>query len=184
MGARIAPNGRQMALVLSKDGNPEIYVMNLADRRLTRLTKTRMASEASPAWSPDGRQLVYVSDRAGSPQLYVMDIGSGKERRLTFQGQENVAPDWGPDGRIACSTRMGGRYQLSLINPASGSQEILNSGGFDDEDPSWAPDGRHIVFTRGGQGQSDVYVLDVLGDPPVRLTRSGGSWKSPAWSPR
>ena len=28
-----SPDGRQLALVLSRDGNPEIYVMNMADRR-------------------------------------------------------------------------------------------------------------------------------------------------------
>ena len=188
VGACVSPNGRSLAVVLSKDGNPEVYIMNLADSHLVRVTKTRYAAEASPSWSPDGRQLVYVSDRdtiPGKPrslQLYTFDIGTGREKRLTLQGQENVAPDWGPDGRVACSSRQGGRYSIALIDPASGRAEYLSSGGFDDEDPSWARDGRHIVVRRTGGHHSDLYILDALGGPPVRLTRLDGDWSSPAWS--
>jgi TolB protein len=39
-GGAIAPDGRSMALILSKDGNPDLYVMDLPSGRLTRLTNT------------------------------------------------------------------------------------------------------------------------------------------------
>ena len=92
MGGAISPDGRKLAVVLSKDGNPELYIKNLSSGRLTRLTQTGYANESSPSWSPDGRQLVYVSDQAGRPQLYILSANGGKPSRLTVRGSENVSP--------------------------------------------------------------------------------------------
>lgn len=183
-GADISPDGRNMVLTLSKDGNPDLYVMNLRTRRLTRLTRTRYAAEASPSWSPDGKQIVFVSDKSGSPQLYVTGRGGGKQQRITFRGSENVAPDWGPDGRIVCSSRRQGRYHICVIDPVTRRERQLTTEHADHEDPSWAPDGRHIVYSRTAGYHSDLHVLDTMGDPTVRLTTLHGEWYSPAWSPR
>jgi TolB protein len=184
VGADVSPDGRSIVLTLSKDGNPDLYVMTLRTRRLTRLTKTRHAAEASPCWSPDGRQIVFVSDRPGRPHLYVLSKNGGKEKRLTFRGRENVAPSWGPDGRIAYSSRREGKYHICVMDLKAGEDTQLTREYVDHEDPSWAPDARHIVYTRTEGYRSDLYVLDTMGDPPVRLTRLQGDWYSPAWSSR
>jgi len=174
-----------MALTLSKDGNPELYVMNLASRRLTRLTRTPKAAEASPSWSPDGRRIVFVSDSSGSPQLYLVSRTGGQARRITFRGNENVAPDWGPGDRIACSSRRGGRYQICVLDPDSDEPETQVTSDYSDhEDPSWMRDGRHIVYSRTLRYESVLYVLDTMGDPEIRLTTMRGDWYSPACSPK
>jgi TolB protein len=173
-----------MVLTLSKDGNPDLYVMDLRSRNLTRLTRTQHAAEASPTWSPDGRQIAFVSDRSGSPHVYTVSVRGGRQQRITFQGRENVTPDWGPDGRLVCSSRRSGRYQVCVVDPREGSEEQVTSDYVDHESPSWAPDARHIVYTRTEGHASDVYVLDTLGDPPIRLTTLQGDWHSPDWSPR
>ena len=184
VGASISPDGRRMVLTLSKDGNPELYVMDLKSRQVTRLTRTRFAAEASPSWSPDGKQIVYVSDRSGSPHLYVTGAGGGEDRRLTFHGSENVGPDWGPGGEIVYCSRRDRQYQVRVIDPATREDRPVPHGPGDHEDPSWAPDGRHIVCTRTVQYVPALYILDALGDPPVRLITLSGEWYSPAWSPR
>jgi TolB protein len=184
LGADVSPDGRLIALTLSKDGNPDLYVINIASKRLMRLTRTRHAAEASPSWSPDGRRIVFVSDKSGTPQLYVTGLDGAGERRLTVRGSENVSPDWGPGDRIAYSSKREGRYHICILDPDSDFQQQLTSGGADHEDPSWAPDSRHIVYSKTAAYHSDLYVLDTLGDPELRLTTIQGDWYSPAWSPR
>lgn len=183
-GPAVAPNGQQLALVLSRDGNPELYVMQLGSGRLQRLTRTRQSVEASPTWSPDGAQLAFVADRTGAPHVYVMSSAGGAEKRVSMRGTENVNPDWGPDGRLVYSSRREGRYQVCVLNPATGEETQLTGGGADYEEPSWAPNGRHIVVARTAGYHTDLYILDTLGDPEVRLTKLPGDWYSPAWSPR
>jgi TolB protein len=181
-GAAVSPDGRDVALILSKDGNPELYIKNLASGRLTRMTNTPRATEASPDWSPDGNHLVYVSDASGKPQLYIIPRSGGAATRISSQGTENVAPDWGPNGLIACASRNGGRFQIAIIQPFGGQTVYLADDGAQYEDPSWAPDGRHVVAARTSGRQSTLYLLDTISDRPVALFDVGGSWYAPACS--
>ena len=180
-GAAISPEGSRAAIILSYQGNPELYVLSLAGGQLTRLTQTPHGSEASPCWSPDGRSIVYVSDIAKAPQLYIVDVASRQSRRLTYKGSENVNPDWSKKGKIVYATRRGGGYQIATIDPRAGegSCELVTPSG-DYEHPSWAPDSRHIACS----SRSSLYILDTLGDPAVRLINIPGNWMSPDWSER
>ena len=178
-----------MALILSISGNPELYVLNLATGNLTRLTKTPQAVESSPTWSPDGNSIAYVSDATRSPQIYVINVGDKTPKRITFKGSENVAPDWGPDGRIAYCTKQGG-YQVAVYDPRSGRSDVITSGD-PHEDPSWAPDGRHIACSEGQQGRRRLVVLDcpapsldIVPDSPLTLFSNPGDWTAPDWSER
>jgi TolB protein len=181
-GGAFSPDGRDMALILSKDGNPELYVKNLSSGALTRLTNTKRSAEASPSWSPDGRQIVYVSDQSGAPQLWIISRGGGAPRRLTSRGSQNVAPDWGPNGLVAYASLTGGKFQVCVTDPASGETKQISTGWVDWEDPTWAPDGRHVVCARTESYRSKLYLLDMMGDPPLALTDYQGDWYSPAWS--
>jgi len=179
----VSPDGRELAMVLSWDGNPELYVMNLATKGLTRLTNTKRGNEASPSWSPDGRQIVYVSDSPGTPQLFIISRNGGSARQVTSRGTENVAPDWGINNRIAYASKLGGRFQICVLDPASGgSVQITTDARADHEDPSWAPNGRHIACALSKSYSSKVYLIDTMGDPPVLLSTSPGDWYAPKWT--
>ena len=52
-GARFSPDGQQVAMVLSGEGNAEIYIGNAQGRQISRLTRSD-AVEASPCFSADG----------------------------------------------------------------------------------------------------------------------------------
>jgi TolB protein len=191
-GGAISPDGRYAAVILSgKDtnsrnpvlNNPELCIKDLRSGRVTRLTKTPNAAEASPSWSPDGRSIVYVSDQSGSPQLYIISRDGGRPQRLTSRGSENVSPDWGPGGLIAYASRQGGRYIIQVINPQTREITTPPQDHADYDDPSWAPNGRHLAATRSQNYHSQVYILDTMGDSPVALTNDKGDWYSPAWSP-
>jgi len=179
----ISPDGKSMAVILSKDGNPELYIKSLRTGWLKRLTRTQRGNEASPCWSPDGKHIAFVSDTSGSPQIYIIPKEGGRARRLTSTGSENVAPDWGKNGYIVYSSRVGGRYRIAMANPVAKSLRVLETDWADYEDPSWAPDGRHIVCSRTSNYRSSIYLLDTLKDSPVALLTGSVDWYSPACSP-
>ena len=188
-GGTASPDGRLMALILSISGNPELYVLNLMSGNLTRLTRTPRAVESSPTWSPDGNAIAYVSDESRSPQIYVINVNDRTPRRVTFRGSENVAPDWGPDGRIAYCTKQGG-YQVAVYDPKAGTHRVITSGA-QHEDPSWAPDARHIACSEGQNGARRIVIiddpepsLDIKPDPQVTLFANSGDWTAPDWSER
>lgn len=181
-GANLSPNGTQIALVISYNGNPELCTLDPNKASIRRLTNTKFAAEASPSWSPDGKQIVYVSDPTKSPHLYIVDVATRKSRRLTYRGSESVNPCWGSNGLICFATRRGSGYQIATIDPKIGesSVKIIGAG----ESPSWAADGRHIVCSRQEGRSSSIWLLDTEGDPAVRISRYQGKWICPAAATR
>ncbi len=179
-GGAVSPDGRYIAIILSHVGNPELFVLNLNDRKAYRQTHTKNASEASPCWSPDGKRIAYVSDQGGTPQVYIVDADTHVSRRISRRGSQNVAPSWGPDGRIAYCSRQNG-YQIAVYDPRTEQEEIVSSGP-DHEDPSWAPDGRHIICSRKEGGGSALCILDTKDKSEVRLSLRPGNWRAPDWS--
>ncbi len=175
----------KLAIILSHQGNPELYVMDATTQGLTRLTTTKYAAEASPCWSPDGSQICYVSDVSGSPQLYVVDVASRQSRRLTMKGGENVQPDWGKGG-IVFATKRGCPYRIAVIDPkqGEGSTRFLTPMNEIYESPSWAADGRHVVASRTQGRTTSIWILDAeeKGAEPYRAFSGNGAWLNPAWS--
>jgi TolB protein len=180
-GGAISPDGRSMALILSKDGNPDLYVKDLPSGRVERLTNTPRANEGSPVWSPDGSRIAYVSDSTGTRQIYSISRASRAVERLTTSGRDNLSPDWGANGLVAYQTLVGGKYQIAYLDPLSKQSVVVTPHDASYEDPSWAPDGRHLVAARSVNYSSSVYLLDTMGGQPVALATSG-DWYAPAWS--
>ncbi len=180
-GGAVSPNGRLIAVILSHPGNPELFVVNVGTRKATRLTHTPRGAEASPCWSPDGERIAYVNDEGGTPQIYVIDSETKAAKRISFKGSQNVAPTWGPDGRIAYCSKQGG-YQIVVYDPRNGEAKIVSDGRADYEDPSWAPDGRHIICSRRDGRAYSLVILDTEGDAPVKLPLPAGDWRAPDWS--
>ena len=180
-GGAVSPDGRLVAAVISQPGNPELFVINVSTRKATRLTRTPRAAEASPTWSPDGQRIAYVSDADRTPQVYTIDSASKVARRISGRGSQNVAPSWGPDGRIAWCSKQG-TYQIVVYDPRTAETKTVSPADADYEDPSWAPDGRHIVCSRRDGRTCSLWVLDTEGDDPVKLSLPSGDWRSPEWS--
>ena len=179
--AAFSPDGRDLALILSKDGSPDLFVMDVNGSRLTKLTDTKRAAEASPSWSPDGQQIVFVSDRSGTPQLYIVGRSGGEPRRLAVGGSQNVDPDWGANGYIAYSSLIGGVFQVYALNPATGETRQISREDANYEEPSWAPDGRHVFCVRRQNYQSRIFIIDTLSSSCISLLQESerGDWFSP-----
>jgi TolB protein len=180
-GGAISPDGSLVALTLSKDGSPNLYVRAVNGGTPVRLTSEPRAAIASPCWSPDGSHIVYASDQASTahPQLYVISRSGGAPRRLTTRGSQNVSPNWGANGLIAYASLMG-KFQICVLDPNTLDSKMISPGDASYEDPCWAPDGRHIVCSRTQNYRSSIYLLDTLGDPPVALGQLSGDWTSPS----
>ena len=88
-----SPDGTRLAFTSNRDGNPEIYVMNLDGSGLRRLTN-HPGIDATPTWSPTGTQIAFTSDRGGAPSIYVVGVDGLGLRRLTFEHSDRAT--WSP----------------------------------------------------------------------------------------
>ena len=77
--------GDRVAFISSRSGNWEIYVVELATGRETRLTD-HPAADVAPAWSPDSKRLAFLSNRDGTWAVYVLEVGSGRVQKIIDTG--------------------------------------------------------------------------------------------------
>jgi len=179
--AEISPDGKELSCSLSRDGNPEIYLLERSGKIKRRLTISPSSIETSPSWSPTGNEMAFSSDRTGSPQIYIMDRDGLNVRRITYIGNYNESPDWSPKGdKLVYVSRVDGRFNICTIDITGDNYRVLTELG-NNEDPHWAPDGNHIVFSSNRGGTYEVYVMDMYGNEEKRLTTGGGN-SNPAWS--
>ncbi len=179
-----APDGRVIALTLSKGGNPDIYTLRVGTSDFRQITNNR-GIETDPSWSPTGREIAFTSDRSGSPQVWVMSAEGTNVRRLSFGGSYDTQPRWSPRGdSIIFTRRTAGGFDLWAIQPDGSNARALTQSNGSNESASWAPNGRHIVFSSSRGGRTQLYTMLADGTEQQPLTRDRGEATSPTWSPR
>ncbi len=73
--------GQRVAFMSARDGNWEVYAVNLDGSGLKRLTNNG-AQDGLPTWSPDGRSIAFVSNRSGNWAIWVMNADGSDQRKL------------------------------------------------------------------------------------------------------
>ncbi len=76
-----SPDSQRMAFMSKRDGNWEVYRVNLDGSGLVRLTNNG-ANDGLPAWSPDGKSIAFLSDRDGGWAVWAMNADGSNQRQL------------------------------------------------------------------------------------------------------
>ena len=122
----------------AKDGNSDIYTMNLESRIVERIKHPSI--DTSPSYSP-GKYIIFNSDRSGFQQIYVMKSDGSKVKRISFGKGLYGTPVWSPRGDLIAFTKLHkGKFYIGVMR-TDGSGERLLTENYYQEAPSWSPNG-------------------------------------------
>lgn len=90
-------DGSKIAFTAEKQGNFDIYTINIDGTGLTNITDTNNSNEALPDWSADGSAISFISvDDNNVQQLYIMNKDGSNRRPITDFQFNNSNPQWSP----------------------------------------------------------------------------------------
>jgi len=72
-GLCASPDGRRLAFFMKKDGNLDLYELDLKTVKIARLTADP-AEDVYPRYAPGGKKLLFTSDRHGRYGLFVLHL--------------------------------------------------------------------------------------------------------------
>ncbi len=169
-----SPDGRTLVFTSNRDGQPRIWLRDLAEGRELALTS---GPDERARLSPDGSKVLFVRDLGTRSALYSALLSAAAPREIVDHASDG---DFSPDGhRVACirNDSVTGTATKIEIVPAEGGEarEIFRlppgSGGLDS--PRWSPDGSMIAARQAAAstGVPDSILLvrtDGTGNRSIR----------------
>jgi Tol biopolymer transport system component/predicted Ser/Thr protein kinase len=173
----LAPDGRNALVAETVDGNQDIYVVNLNNGSLTRMTSDA-AADNLPLWSPDGHGVVFNSDREPAG-LYEKPIGGTEPERLLVPGPVQGGSSWSPDGRTLMYRAQNSFWTIGMTGKAEPTRWLTTA--FDKANAQFSPNGRWVAYTSNQSGQYEIYVQAFHGQGNWPISVGGGvepRWRS------
>ena len=193
---RLSPDGRAIAYISDKGGNPEVWVWSVPDARDVQLTKLGARVNAL-SWSPDGRSLAFAALRVGSYDIWTVAVADGAIRRITHGDEHELVPEWTPDGRSLVYLRADDRWvdHDVMVVPSTGgdARVVASDRGFFDYGtigmrsnfgPALvSPDGSRLLFRSTRSGWINYWAVPLAGGEPKALAPEPADQTDARWSP-
>ncbi len=174
---------KKIVFVSNKNGNEDIFSIDLDGSGLTQLTEST-DKDAYPAVSTDGKKIAYTSDINGFWQIMVMDWDGRNKIQLTNDPVRSGYPTWSFDGRyIFYEVYKDGDWEIyRMNNDGSGRKRLTFNAGADDWHPFAHPYQYRVIFESGVVGHEEIYIMDHDGDNIERLSESSARKRVPCMS--
>ncbi|MDX1493380.1 MAG: hypothetical protein R3253_04925, partial [Longimicrobiales bacterium] len=168
VSVQLSPNGRHLAVKITGDEGDDIWVKELDDGPLSRLT---FAPEADfrPNWSRDGQYIYFVSFRDGDGDLDLWrrrwDGTSPAELVLDFENRHVAEAILNREGtawilRLGGSNVTGTQGIRDIVGMAVGDSVLypVASEPYDEKAAKLSPDGRWLAYESTETGRDEVYI--------------------------
>jgi dipeptidyl aminopeptidase/acylaminoacyl peptidase len=185
--ARISPDGRQVAYVLSVIDQKKnrrvssIWLVALDGASAPRRLTAEGFNSNSPRWSPDGLRLAFLSARNAEtpestptqPQICILNMAGGEAQVSSYLKNGVSAFQWSPNGK-----------QFVAVGRSGPSDDVAREARKSD-----VRHYRHISYKFNDTGwfddkRSHLWVVDAASGKDSQIT-SGDDWNDtdPQWSP-
>jgi dipeptidyl aminopeptidase/acylaminoacyl peptidase len=165
-------DGRYLAYMVKPKTSSvfEIGVYDTLMREVKHLTtgtaKDRM--NVAPIWSADGEFIVYTQEQSKgtNSNIFLVDVASAQSTLLTPHDGEYTysANDVSPDGKnVLITSNAGDGYDnVGLLEIASKKIRWLTNDKWEVSGESFSPDGKFLTYTANVDGNTDIYLYDIV----------------------
>jgi TolB protein len=153
--------GNKILLTLAPNGQPDVYMMDLKTKKLTRIT-TYPGIDVNGKFWVDGK-IVFVSDRYGIPYVFSKDLKTGEIKRVLYHGKNQVGVDAYKNYLVISSRETANAFKpntfnLFLVNAEDDSLKRLTMKG-QNMFPNFSVDGSSIMFIKRENFYSKIGII-------------------------
>jgi len=170
-----SPDGARLAFASRRDGNPEIYLMDVDGTNLLRITN-EPHNDGRPAFTPDGQTLVFQSDRSGKLQIWSVGVDGTGLKMLTADSGA-FEPSVSPDGStIAYISTREKNYDVWLMNrDGSNQRAFTRSPTYKETEPHFLKDGTLAYLVERREGNRTITQVVKADLPTGQVTPITGT---------
>ncbi len=188
-----SPDGKKLAFISTRDGNPQVYIIELETGKVEKVTDVALGADGV-VWSPDGRYLAFTSQVY--PDCPDNDCNAKREKeketskvkakiftRLPFR----IWNRWIDDKR----------NHLFVLDLTTGKVVDVTPGDYDTPpidlggkiDYAFSYDGKEICFVRNTDTMiaistnNDLFITSPVGGEIKKLTKNKANDNQPVYSP-
>ena len=186
--ATISPDGKKMLYTSTKDGDIDLYIMNLKTGKEKKVTNI-LGYDGGAWFSPDGKKIIWrasrpktedeikeykelLSENLVAPtnmEVFIANTDGSNVKQVTSFGNANWAPAYMPDNKriIFASNHQSKRgfpFNLFIINEDGSKLEKISAEKSFDAFPMFSPDGKKLIFcsnrNNGGTRDTNIFIAD------------------------
>jgi hypothetical protein len=171
-----SPDGTKVAFSGMRNGVTDVFVLDLASRDITNVTKDSFADYA-PTWTPDGRALIVTTRVSGNEKLFRVEVADGKRTQITFGTHDEGGAQFLDDNTLVFSStavdpnetvdpeaaKNGAIYNIWTLNLKSGELSRYTDAVGGNHSPvalKGGADGPRMAFVSYYKGDYGVHILD------------------------
>ncbi|MFI5312124.1 MAG: TolB family protein [Gemmatimonadales bacterium] len=185
----VAPDSKRIVFVSDRDGNNQLYVINVDGTGEKRITDSKDDDKFPPRWLADNARVVFGARRNAdsTSAVTVVPAGGGTPRVLGVV--KGLSPVVSPDARRVVYNA--GSYtaaEMTLANVDGSSPRVFYKGPVGMFNCVYARDASHFACTRSDPATREVsvWVFDADGENGRQVTHfpvEDGRAQWPSWSP-
>lgn len=169
----------------------EIVAMDWDGMNEQAITANKTIS-LSPAWSTKGDKIAYTqfawhsASHLRNPDLFIYDLNDHKRFMVSYRKGLNSGANFLPgDEELLLTMSAADGQDIYRINADGTNARALTHGPNRaiNVEPAVSPDGKRIAFSSDRSGRAMIYIMNIDGSNPKRLTFAGTYNSTPAWSP-
>lgn len=128
----LSADGKRLVFISDRSGFYELWMKDLENDQLTKLTDFKGGFVSLPSWSPDGTEIIFDARIEGEHSIYIMEIATREMRSLDELKGDQLNAHFSRDGKtLYFASNHLGDWQIYQQPVAGGElKQVTTKGGF------------------------------------------------------